>query len=189
MKRYHNKKVRYIIISAIALFAFTATVAYALLSKTLTIGGNVNQKGGTWNIYLADPTVYQVTGAAKSEKAEITNNNTTLNIMPSLTQPGDSITYTFKVKNGGTVNARFLGWELVNASEFNSLANKYKITTTLTYLDGTSLQSYSDILNAKTEKTLKLTFKYTGTSPITDDDVFIPIELRLEYSQVNLATS
>ena len=132
MKRYHNKKVRYIIISLIALFAFTATVAYALLSKTLTIGGNVNQKGGTWNIYLAEPTVYQVTGAAKSEKAEITNNNTTLNIMPSLTQPGDSITYTFKVKNGGTVNARFLGWQFVNASEFNSLANKYKITTTLT---------------------------------------------------------
>lgn len=189
MKRDHNKKVCYIIISAIALFAFTTTVAYALLSRTLTIGGNVNQKGGTWNIYLAEPTVYQLTGSAKSEKAEITNDNTTLNIMPSLTQPGDSITYTFKVKNGGTVNAKFIGWKFVNDSEFNSLATKYKITTTLTYLDGTNLQSYSDILNVKDEKTLKLTFKYNGTNPITDDDVFLPIEIQLEYSQVNLSAS
>lgn len=189
MKRDRRKKARYMLLSSMALLAFATTVAYALISKTLNIGGSVHQKGGTWNIYLSSPTVYETVGSAKSDKIELTNNNKTLNIMPSLTQPNDSITYTFKVVNGGTVNAKLVGWKFVNATEFNNLSQKYNITTSLTYSDGTELKSNIDILNAKAEKTLKITFKYNGTSPITDEDVFLPIELELEYSQVNVSTS
>lgn len=184
MRRDKNKKIKYIVMSTIALLVFTVTVAYAALNSQLIVSGNVNQKGGTWYIYLNSPSVYNTTGSAKSEKVELLNDNKTLNIYASLTQPGDSITYSFKIVNGGTIDAKLLKWGPANASEYAT----YKIGYSLTYSDGSTINP-GDILLAKDNKTLNLTFTYNGTHPVTDEDKFISIQFEFQYGQVTAVTS
>ena len=175
------------IISAFALVTFASTVAYAALSQQLLISGNINKKGGTWNIYLSNPTVYQTTGSAVSEDLELVD-ATTLSISASLTEPGDSVTYTFTVNNGGTLNAQLYSYGLENASEFTALANQYNISYTLTYSDGSALSPGTDFLLSKQSVVMKLTFRYNGTQALTDDDVFLSMRMKLMYIQKSPAS-
>lgn len=189
MRRDRKKKFKYIMLSTFALLSFTTMVVYAAVSSTLTISGNVNKKGGTWNIYLANPTVLSTTGSAKSERATVINDKKTLDISASLTEPGDSVSYTFSVINEGTIDAMLLAWNFVNATEYNALASKYNISTTLTYSNGSALKTNSDVLKAKGTSTMKLTFKYNGTEALTEEDVFLSIQIELLYGQLPVSSS
>lgn len=190
MSRNNSKKIKYAIISAIALLSFTTTIAYAVFSQQLIISGNVSKKGGSWNIYFSNASVYNTTGSAVSEEVEVSaTDSTSLNISASLTQPGDSITYTFRVNNGGTIDAKLSSWGFENTSEFNAFINQYSISYSLTYFDGTELTPSQDILRANDYITLKFTLKYNGTEAITDDDVSVPIKIKLIYAQNTAVTS
>lgn len=188
MTRYGKKKVNYIIVSVVALILFFCTVAYATLSKQLSVSGAVGKKGGTWNIYMSNAQVYQTIGSGKSENLEIIDNSN-LRLAASLTEPGDTVSYTFKINNTGTINAKLDGWGIQNSPEFNSFVNRHNISVTLTYLDGSLLNPYVDILPANTSKTFKLTFKYNGLQPITDEDAFLSVQMYFSYTQETVVSS
>lgn len=189
MSRNKSKKIKYALISTFALLFFTATIAYAVMSQTLIISGNVSKIGGTWNIYFDNEEVYSLTGSAVSDVLEVSNEDqTVLNISASLTNPGDSITYIFDVVNGGTINAKLNSWGFENTSEFNAFINQYNISYVLTYSNGTPL-AQDDYLAAKDSATMKFTLTYNGTEAITDNDVSVPIKIKLIYAQAVSVTS
>lgn len=182
--RINNKKKKYLIISVFAILLFSTTVAFAALSGTLIVSGNVNKKGGTWNVGIDNPTVYEEVGSGKSQVVAVTD-STTLNMSVSLTQPGDSVTYTFDVVNNGTLNAQLYSWYF--SDEFESFAAQYDVEATLTYADGTALKSKEDILKPSEKSTMKLKFKYVGSQSVADDDIFTEISIKLVYSQEHVA--
>ena len=95
MKRDSKRKINYLVVSIFVLVIFATTVAYAAVTQRLTVSGEVNRKGGTWNIYMSNPVLYQKTGSAGSSELELVD-STTLHVSAYLTEPGDSIVYTFR---------------------------------------------------------------------------------------------
>ena len=85
----------------------TLSIAYAILSTTLNISGNSEINASTWGFTLVgnktDESIpeYETTGTAIT--TEPTYSNTTMSYSLTLTKPGDSVTYYFRIKNNGTL--------------------------------------------------------------------------------------
>lgn len=100
-----KRKKLYIILSIIIISLLSLTIAYAVLSTTLSITGGANINASTWKIALipsSDSTV--TTGSATYTTPTITGTSIG-NYSVSLTKPGDSVTMVFNVENQGTLNA------------------------------------------------------------------------------------
>ena len=86
------------------------SVAYASLSSNLKISGTAKVATATWNIKFDNMSAGVATGYAalpSSGKFGIQTGSTTVSgDLGTLKAPGDTITYTFKVKNNGSINAK-----------------------------------------------------------------------------------
>lgn len=97
-----NKKFLYIILTVIVISIFTLTVVYAALSTQLTINGNADVVGSTWDVHLENPVV--TSGSVSDTLPTITNSsNATFNA--TLNVPGDFYEFTIDVVNDGTIDA------------------------------------------------------------------------------------
>lgn len=100
-----KRKKLYIILSIIIISLLSLTIAYAVLSTTLSITGSANINAATWQIALIQsgyPTV--TTGSATYTTPTVTGTSIG-NYSVSLTKPGDSVTMIFDVENQGSLNA------------------------------------------------------------------------------------
>lgn len=86
-----NNKTQNILLGVLAAGLVGISVAYASLSSNLKISGTAKVATATWNIKFDNMSagVATVSGDLGTLKA-----------------PGDTITYTFKVKNNGSINAK-----------------------------------------------------------------------------------
>lgn len=185
MDRLRNKKIKYIVFSCISLLVFITTVVYAAISSNFSVSGSVNKKGNTWNIKFTNLDIDSVTGSAKSESAKVVQTDSgvdMINVSASLTQPGDSVTYTFTVNNAGTLDAKLSSYDVSDFMTGSNLQNAF-IIGSLTYADGSDL-SIGDVLSHGASANLKVTLRYTGSSPISDNDLFFSFNLTLTYTQI-----
>ena len=103
------------IVAMAAVFAFVSVV-YAAFSTTLTINGSAVVKAAKWDVHFTDLSQLSKTNTKGFTYAEPQND---LNINPTLTsattisgfkavltQPGDEISFTAKIVNEGSLNAR-----------------------------------------------------------------------------------
>ena len=130
-KKRINKKHLYIILSVIIISVFSLTIAYAVLSSTLTISGSSEVSGSSWNITVSE---YDIIGNSNIPEEQIRAeaeflgwklyyngfaigdaelikepviSETTLNdIKLSLVKPGDGIALYYNVTNNGTIPAK-----------------------------------------------------------------------------------
>lgn len=109
-----NKKRTIITVALIALITSIVggLVVFAALSETLTIQGAAEFQPETWAVRfqansLVHPTLANggLTGGASVETAPTLSNTVIQNFNVVLTQPGDSIRYTFFIENTGTLDA------------------------------------------------------------------------------------
>lgn len=171
-----ERKIKTLSLVALIVAVLGLTVAFANLSKELTITGTAQVKGATWDIYFSNVSV-ATSGGATASNATISN-KTTISIKDvTLTKPGDSVTYTFDVVNNGTVDAKISN--IVNkTASFASLAStpsdsdvtivKNGFTYKLTYNDGSNV-SMNDTLAKSTTRTMKIVIKFDSTSVPTGD--------------------
>ena len=103
-----TKKQRTLAIFALAIALIATTVAYAALATTLQVSGTVTKKGGTWSIIYTNVSAVTATGGAVLTEAQkkVTNENNKLSFSGTLVKPGDSIYFTFKIKNNGSIDAK-----------------------------------------------------------------------------------
>lgn len=100
----NQKKQRTLAIFALAIALVATTVAYAALSTTLNISGNITKKGGSWSVGIANISNVSTTGTgALSTAPSVTG--TTLSFEADLKKPGDSVSFTFDLVNNGSVDA------------------------------------------------------------------------------------
>jgi hypothetical protein len=158
-------------------------VAYAAFTQNLTIEGKATVKTSNWKIEFQNLQSVEATGTAAEVTAPQIQTDTIkiseFNV--SFSKPGDSVSYTFDVKNEGDYNAKVSSITVptptctgtgANATTDASNVCKY-LTYTLTYSDGTAINE-NDALNAGAKKTLKLSLSYNNSvngTPISDSEL------------------
>lgn len=192
----NNKNFRTIIVVAIIAIITVIGVGFAAFSTNLTINGSGTVKASSWKIKFANLSAASLTGSAKEETAPTLSDEDTHigDYDVTFTKPGDSISYTFDVKNEGTFDAKVSSVVIPTPTCTGNGANATtdaqnvckNLSYTLTYVDGSPI-SAEDKLTSKDTKSLKLTLTYsadTTASELPTDDVAISnLETTIVYSQ------
>lgn len=165
----NNRKVLYGLVAlALLLSVVGISIGFAAMSQELDINGVAEVAPATWKIKFKDLSAPTITGDAVVTTAPTITSDTHIgNYDIKLTKPGDSVVYTFKVANEGTIDAElgtytkaaptFTGTGATAATDQDIVYNNFIYT--LTYADGTAIQTTDELLK-NTEKTLKLTVAY-----------------------------
>ena len=101
-----ERKVKILSLCALLVAILGLTVAFAVLSQTLTINGSASVNTATWDVHFVKTSdkATEIEGAATF--TEPTLSGTAIeNFSATLTKPGDSIIYYFDIVNNGTVDA------------------------------------------------------------------------------------
>lgn len=105
-----NNKIQNIVLVVLAVGLIGITIAYASLSQNLTINGTAKVAAATWDVHFEGMSAGAATGYAtlpSTGKFGIQTGSTTISgDLGTLKAPGDTITYTFKVKNAGSIKAK-----------------------------------------------------------------------------------
>ena len=101
-----ERKVKTLSLVALIVAVLGLTVAFAALSQTLTINGTASVDAATWDVHITDLEKIWVEGSAKviSEPTIGSDGVSIENFKVSLSKPGDSVKYVYKVVNDGTVD-------------------------------------------------------------------------------------
>ena len=168
----NNRKVLYGLVAlALLLSVAGISIGFAAMQQQLDIEGVAEVVPANWDIKFKELSAPTITGGAVVTTAPTITGDTHLGDYDiQLTQPGDSVTYTFKVANEGSIDAKlgtftkavptFTGTGATASADETIVSNN--LVYELVYLDGTTETpvSVNDVLNHGTEKTLKLTVAY-----------------------------
>ena len=189
-----NRKVLYVLVAfALVLSVAGITVGFAAMSTNLDIQGQAEVVPATWKIRfenLSSPTI--VGDASVTTGPTITNDTHLGDYDVVLTKPGDSVVYTFDVKNAGSLDAKLTAYNFAtptftgtgtNAAADATIAQT-NVVYTLTYSNGSAI-GVNDTLAAGESKTLRLTVEYPAsatTLPEAEVDI-TGMDVTFTYSQ------
>ena len=185
--RVAQRNLQVLTILALCIVVLCITIAYAVMSSTLSISGSVKMESASWDIHFANVTASSI-GDASYTMPHI--QDTILNDFEvTLTKPGDAVTYNFSVVNSGNMSARLtdLVKNEVNCSSNSNTDAKIvcnNFNYKLTYSDGSSIEN-GDVLAKDTSVDMKLTLEYpASTESLPDGDVSIEnLGIMLIYTQ------
>lgn len=192
MKRDNNFKVLAIIAICVAVVGLS--LGYAALSQTLNIKttATVQSSASSWSVKFPGPCTCTATGVATAGNCSVTDTTITTS-GTILKAPGDAVTCSFSVKNGGDVSAKLstitnLTPTIKDAANSTTSADvttvKNNYTYAISYADGTALAA-NDALDAGASKNLKLviTYKADATALPTTDVSISNLGATLVYVQ------
>jgi hypothetical protein len=190
MERRRKTKIVAIIVLLISIIC--TTVAFAVMSTTLTINGTGLMDPENWEVKFANLSS-SITGAASITTAATIQNDTTIgDFVIKLTKPGDSATYTFDVVNDGSIDAKLItltkGTPSVTGTAGASKTSDETIvsgnlTYSLTYTTGGAAVAQDDTLDAGETKNMTLTLSYNGNTLPVDDVAIGNLGITLVYEQ------
>lgn len=190
----NNTKFLYGVIAIVFLLSVVGiSVGFAAMSSTLDVKGQAEVVPASWKIKFKDMSSPTIVGAAQVVTAPQIESDTHIGDYDiQLSMPGDSVTYTFKVANAGTIDAELSSYTFATPTitgTGDSAASDASIVSsnlvyTLTYDDGTPVQM-NDELPKNTEKTLKLTVGYNASAtelPVSQVDIS-GMDITFTYAQ------
>lgn len=145
-----------IIIGVLLISLMIMAVGYATFAQTLNIEGNATI-AGEWDVEIIGIDK-SYTGTATDSEGKPSATATVATFDTLLYAPGDSATYTIKVKNLGNITASLNDIELLPQGEDGSEAIKYEIV---------SAPEKGSVLNANEEATVVI--KVTYDSNVTEN--------------------
>lgn len=195
MKKSKNQKKVAVTLLVVALLSLS--VAFAALSTTLTINGSALVDPDKWDVHFANLGEAKITGIASiTSDATLTDDTSITGFDVVLRAPGDSVSYTFDVVNGGGVDAKIT--DIIKATPVFSATttDESKIdadTTivsdnlvyTLIYTDTKEAVAINDTLNAKETKnlTLKVAYSEDATSLPSSNVEISGLDIDIVYGQ------
>ena len=191
----NNKKVLYGLVAlALVLSVVGISIGFAAMSTDLTINGSAEVVPSSWDIKFKDLSSPTITGAAEVTTAPTITSDTHIgNYAVKLTKPGDSVTYTFKVANEGTIDAKltdfikatptFTGTGATASADATIVQNNFVYT--VTYSDDTAITKNTDELDAESYKTVKLVvgYKADATELPTNTVTISGLDVTFTYGQ------
>lgn len=199
MERQKKRKVAVII--ALLLIVIGISVAFAAMQTVLSISGTAKVSPG-WDIHFESPSMTKSDTELVATAPTMSSDSLTLsNFAVTLRQPGDKVTYTFDVVNGGSADAK-LDTLTKNTPTFTGagdaiLADQtlvqgllvYTLTYTNAYANGGILAGQTvgnnDVLKAGDSVNMTITIEYPDTATsLPEDDVNITdMNIQLKYVQ------
>lgn len=191
-----NNKVQNILLGVLAVGLIGITVAYATLSQQLTINGTAKVASATWDVHFENMSDGAKVGYAEiATTGKLTASGTTVSgSFGTLKAPGDSITYTFDVKNAGSINAKITGINPTtpgktcapattggSASVATTVCNG--ITYTIQYTDGGKNLAVGDTLTAGETKQITMKVAKTDNTLASEDVTVTATPMTITYSQ------
>ena len=101
-----NNTVKNIILGILAVALVGMTVAYAALTQKLTIDSQASVAGSTWDVHFANLGAAEKTGNPVITTPAKLTNTTISDLDVAFTLPGESVSYTFDIVNGGSIDAK-----------------------------------------------------------------------------------
>lgn len=190
-----NKKILYGLVAlALVLSVAGISIGFAAMSTDLTINGSAEVVPASWDIKFKDLSSPTITGDAEvTTTPTITSDTHIGNYAVKLTKPGDSVTYTFKVANDGTIDAKltdfikatptFTGTGATASADATIVQNNFVYT--VTYSDDTAITKNTDELDAESYKTVKLVvgYKADATELPTNTVTISGLDVTFTYGQ------
>ena len=168
-----NTKFLYGIVAvAFLLSVIGISVGFASMSSNLDVKGQAEVVPASWKIKFTDLSNPTINGSAAVVTAPQIESDTHIgNYDVTLSMPGDSVTYTFKIVNSGTIDAELSDYNFAiptitgtgESAESDAAIVSNNLVYTLTYVDGTAVQK-NDTLLKNESKTLKLTVAYDASA-------------------------
>ena len=191
----NNRGYRTIAIIALCLSVLCLSVGFAAFTQSLAITGTGEFNPGTWDIKFKNLSAPVTTSGVTVVLAPTLNGTSTAigSFDVSLTEPGDSIIYTFDIANDGNVNA-VLGTFTKAASPTctgtgtTAVADASivcsNIIYTLTYTTGGAPVNTGDTLSAGDTKNVTLKLEYPTGATLPEAKVEITdLGITLLYKQ------
>lgn len=209
MKQKQSKKILSTILCIAVISVFSLSIAYAVLSETLTISGSGTVNASNWNIKLNNSTTKTNSKTGTATYTTPVVNGTTISYSVGLTKPSDSVTLYFDVLNNGDVTGEITSIisstptctsATGNTTDANLVCNNLEIS--LVYSDGSPVQ-VGDVINtdgyrcsngttsSSTEAVIKLIVKLKDsmTSVPTSEVTISNLKHDIIYSQTNKTCS
>ena len=191
MRRRGNVKSLFLLTLIVAIVGLS--VAYALLSTTLSISGSTKVSAASWGIKFKNLSGSATGGATYTLPTLSDTSLSDYEII--LTKPGDSVTFNFDIANEGTIGAKVTSL-IKNTPTCSGVAGSTtgttdaplvcnNITYSLTYANGTAI-SQNDTLDPNETKNLKLSLVYNeNAASLPSNDVAISnLAITIIYGQV-----
>ena len=163
-----NREIKIIAVVALLVAVVGLSVAYAALSTTLKITGTATINAATWDVKFIEG-AGSTAGSASFNKPTVTSTAIS-DFSIGLVKPGDSVTYTFSIKNNGTIDAS-LGTVTIGTPTCTATDNTVATTTcgnltySVTYADGSAFK-VGDRLDAGATKEAKLTLTFNESADV-----------------------
>jgi|SRR5574344_1524167 hypothetical protein len=187
-----EKFTRVIALVALAFAVIGVSVAFAAMSQTLTINGTATVSPA-FSVKFANLSAPVLVGTASVTTAPTLTATHIGNYAVKLTQKNDSVTYTFDIKNTGTINATLSTLTKATptctgtatdttqaASDATTVCSN--LTYTLTYTTGGAAVQANDTLDANTTKNVTLKISYNSDTLPIDDVNVTNLDITLVYN-------
>ena len=145
MKRY--KSSNSYLIGIIFLLLLIIGMGYAYLTSNLSISGNTEVTGNTWNIHFANIVEKEGSVVAINPATINATDNTKVSFSIKLSKPGDFYEFNVDAVNDGSIDG-MIG--TLNNVELTENQQKY-LTYTLTYEDGVPISANDQLLSGTSE--------------------------------------
>lgn len=186
-----ERKLKFITVAALSLAVIGLAIGFAAFNANLTItSSTATVNSSSWEVIFENLGTAALIGAADEVDGQgptINGENTTITAFQvTLTNPGDSITYTVDVANNGTFNAEVSAINIPTPTCEGTGANAVtdaenvcgNLTYTLTYDNDSAIQ-LSDALASEATVSLKLTLLYTVEEGSEDELPLEPVTVTL----------
>ena len=161
-----NKRMKLYILVALVFSILTISIAYAVLSTSLDISGSATVQESSWGFKLGEGISvsgkdYETTGSAIYNAPSFDGVTATYNF--SLSKPGDSVTYFFRIYTLGSLPGEISSILTSNPTCTSSLNVKSdeelvcdNLLYEIPYSDGTPIQT-GDVFNTTAQNTPAIT--------------------------------
>ena len=160
-----QRKYRTIGIVALVVAVLGLSVAFAALSKTLTINGSARAEASTWDIIWQKIQGQDFVLHGASEVQEnyptVTNSNRNLNLgIITLKEPGDYVTYKVNIKNNGDIDATLQNFVLPSLTgTITGTNHTYSDYITIQVLDATGTTTFATPTNLDANEVVAVVVK------------------------------
>ena len=180
-----ERRTKALLLSTLVVVVATLSIAFAAMSRTLSINGIAKMDTASWSVYfdnLSNATT--VRGAKEVGKPNIStiDNGILENIKVKLSNPKDEISYTVDIVNDGTIDAEITMIKNIELTDAQKKIFEFKVT----YTDTGDVLKDGDLLPAG--KTKNITINIRFKDDITEADLpkesqTINLSYQITYTQ------